>query len=136
MARAEAWPLSGGPRQGCVDICGRGPDLGIQGAGRRTDRYPSYMCSDASGDTLIRLEADLERLSGQDLKRMFGPQVLDRGRRLLALKNRIDAELARTVREGELTQAAEHDGAKTMQSWLRGHGRLSAAAAHRLVVSG
>src|SRR4051794_41940951 len=67
---------------------------------------------------------------------MFGPQVLDRTRRLLTAKNRLDAQVVRTVREGELTQAAEHDGAKTMQSWLRGHGRFSESAAHRLVAGG
>jgi len=94
------------------------------------------MCSNGSNDPLADLERDLDRLAGQDLKGMFGPQVLDRARALLGLKNRLDAELARTVREGELTQAAEVDGAKTMQSWLRGHGRLSSAAAHRLVVTG
>src|SRR5205823_4030333 len=60
----------------------------------------------------------------------------ERTRRLLTAKNRLDAQLARTVREGELTQASEHDAAKTMQSWLRGHGRLSDAGAHRLVASG
>ena len=56
---------------------------------------------------------------------MFGPQVLDRTSRLLRAQNRLAAQVARTVREGELTQAAEHDGQKTMQSWLRGHARLS-----------
>src|SRR3954471_12406454 len=44
----------------------------------------------------------------------------------------LDAELARTVREGELTQAAEHDGMKSMGSWLRGHARLSPAAVGQL----
>jgi len=67
---------------------------------------------------------------------MFGPQVLARTRTLTTLKNRMDAELARTVREGELTQASEQDGAKTMQAWLRGHARYSEAAARRVVVSG
>jgi hypothetical protein len=94
------------------------------------------MCSDDSGDALADLERALDRLVGQDLKGLFGPQVLERSRRLLALKNRLDAQVARTVREGELTQASEHDGAKTMQSWLCGLGRLSEAAAHRLVVTG
>ncbi|MBY3556098.1 DUF222 domain-containing protein, partial [Modestobacter lapidis] len=74
--------------------------------------------------------------AADDLKPMFGPQLLDRAAELLAAKNRIDAELARTVRECELTQASEHDGLKTTQSWLRGHGRLSPAAASRLVHSG
>jgi hypothetical protein len=82
------------------------------------------MCSGGSGDALADLEHALDRVAGQDLKGLFGPQVLERTRSLLTLKNRVDAELARTVREGELTQASDHDGAKTMQSWLRGHGPL------------
>jgi hypothetical protein len=94
------------------------------------------MCSDGSGDLVAALEAALDEVAGADLKGMFGPQVLDRTRRLLTVKNRIDAELARSVREGELAQAPEYDGAKTMQSWLRGHGRLSDSVAHRLVACG
>jgi hypothetical protein len=94
------------------------------------------MRSDSSGDVLAELEAVLDRLAGEDPKGMFGPQVLDRTGRLLRAQNRLDAQVARTVREGELTQAAEHDGLKTMQSWLRGHARLSPAAAHRLVGAG
>ena len=94
------------------------------------------MCSDGSGGAVADLERALDRLAAEDLKGMFGPQVIDRARSLLSLKNRLDAELARTVREGELTQASEHDGAKTMQAWLRGHGRLSDSAAHRLVTAG
>src|SRR4051794_19205332 len=94
------------------------------------------MCSSGSGDALADLESALHRLTAQDLHGMFGPQVLDRSGRLLAAKNRLDAQLTRAVREGELTQASEHDGAKTMQSWLRGHGRLSDSAAHRLVAGG
>ncbi|WP_319946896.1 HNH endonuclease signature motif containing protein [Blastococcus carthaginiensis] len=50
--------------------------------------------------------------------------------------NRLTTEIARTVRQGELTGAAEHDGQKTMASWLRGHARVSPAAAFRLVSSG
>src|SRR6476620_7378293 len=55
---------------------------------------------------------------------------------LLAARNRLDAELARTVREADGMGAAEHDGLKTMASWLRGHGRLSPAAAARMVRPG
>src|SRR4051794_27371483 len=94
------------------------------------------MCSYGSGDALVDLECALDRLAEQDLQGMFGPQVLDRARRLLRAANRLDAQLTRTVREGELTQAAEHDGAATMQSWLRGHGRFSDARASRVVRSG
>src|SRR3954451_11195586 len=94
------------------------------------------MCSDDSGDALADLEAALDRLADVDLKAMFGPQVLERTGRLLRAQNRLGAALARSVREGELTQAAEDDGQATMQSWLRGHPRLSAAGAARVVRTG
>src|SRR4051812_500818 len=94
------------------------------------------MCSSGSQGGLTRLRSVLAELSAEDLKGMFGPQVLDRAAALLAAKNMLDAELARTVREGELTQAAEHDGLKTMASWLRGHARLSPAAVGQLVRNG
>src|SRR3954454_8322745 len=94
------------------------------------------MCSSASQGAVTRLRSVLAELSAEDLKGMFGPQVLDRTAALLAAKNMLDAELARTVREGELTQAAEHDGLKSMASWLRGHARLSPAAVGQLVRNG
>jgi hypothetical protein len=94
------------------------------------------MCSSGSGDVLADLEAVLDRLAAEDLKPMFGPQVLDRTGRLLRAQNRLAAQVARSVREGELTQAPEHDGLKTMQSWLRGHARLSPSAAAQLVRAG
>ncbi|MBY3554845.1 DUF222 domain-containing protein, partial [Modestobacter lapidis] len=82
------------------------------------------------------LTSALDALAADDLKPMFGPQLLDRLGELLVLQNRVAAEVARTVRECELTQASEHDGLKTTQSWLRGHGRLSSGAASRLVHAG
>jgi hypothetical protein len=94
------------------------------------------MCSSGSGDVLADLEVVLDRLAAEDLKPMFGPQVLDRTGRLLRAQNRLAAQVARSVREGELTQAPEHDGLKTMQSWLRGHARLSPSAAAQLVRAG
>ncbi|MCF6737737.1 DUF222 domain-containing protein, partial [Blastococcus sp. KM273129] len=60
----------------------------------------------------------------------------DRLAPLLVAGNRLATEIARTVRQGELTGAAEHDGQNTMAAWLRGHARLSPAAAARLVSSG
>lgn len=63
-------------------------------------------------------------------------QVLDRTALLTALVNAGQAELARTVRRAENLQAPERDGQKSMRSWLRGHLRLSAGAAHRLVGNG
>ncbi|MGR7025902.1 DUF222 domain-containing protein [Geodermatophilus sp. URMC 62] len=62
--------------------------------------------------------------------------VLDDIAALVAERNRIDALLARRVRAAELAQAPERDGLKSMASWLRGHCRLSAAAAARLVGTG
>ena len=82
------------------------------------------------------LQSALDALAAEDLKPLFGPQLLDRLRPLLVLHNRIAAEIARTVRECELTGAAESDGLKTMQSWLRGHGHLAPAEAGRVVRSG
>jgi hypothetical protein len=82
------------------------------------------------------LASALDGLAGDDLHAAFAPQLLDRLRGLLAAQNRLAAEITRTVRECELTQASEHDGAKTMASWLRGHGRLSPGAAARLVATG
>ncbi|MGY1830090.1 DUF222 domain-containing protein [Geodermatophilus sp. SYSU D01180] len=62
--------------------------------------------------------------------------VLDDVAALVAERNRIDARLARAVRAAELSQAPERDGLKSMASWLRGHCRLSAAEASRLVRNG
>ncbi|MGY1669468.1 DUF222 domain-containing protein [Geodermatophilus sp. SYSU D00710] len=62
--------------------------------------------------------------------------VLEAVAALIAERNRIDAALARRVRAAELAQAPERDGQKSMASWLRGHGRLSSAAASRLVGNG
>ncbi|TFV87930.1 HNH endonuclease signature motif containing protein [Blastococcus sp. CT_GayMR16] len=94
------------------------------------------MCSTRPDDALADLEAALDRLAAEDMTSMFGPQVLDRTRRLLRAQNRLDAQVARAVREGELTQAPAHDGLTSMQSWLRGHARLSPSAAARLVRTG
>ncbi len=94
------------------------------------------MCSTSCVTPLTCLGGALEALAGQDLTSSFGPALLDRTRALVVARNRLDAELARTVREGELTQAPEHDGKASMASWLRGHHRLSQAEANRLVRSG
>src|SRR4051794_37019992 len=63
-------------------------------------------------------------------------ELLDRTAALIADRNRIDAELAGVVREAELAQAPEHDGLKSMPSWLKGHGRLSGRAAKAIVRTG
>src|SRR4051794_41968945 len=78
----------------------------------------------------------LDGLAVDDLHRLPSAELLDRTAVLVAARNRIDAELARTVRRAELAQAPEHDGLKTMASWLRGHARLSPATAGQLVRNG
>ena len=93
------------------------------------------MCS-ITADELGRLSAALDDLADEDLSGRFGPQLLDRLRPLLVVSNQLAAEVARTVRECELTGAVEHDGLASMASWLRGHARCSPGAAARLVGSG
>jgi uncharacterized protein DUF222/HNH endonuclease len=63
-------------------------------------------------------------------------ELLDEVAAAIAERNQQDARLARLVRIAEHRQAPEHDGLRSMKSWARGHGRLSAAAAHRLVLNG
>ena len=78
----------------------------------------------------------LEALAGQDLQVLSQRETLDRAALLVAVLNQTSAELTRTVRHGDTTGAAEADGLKTMQSWLRGHAHLSPAEAGRVVRSG
>src|SRR5437763_13678595 len=82
------------------------------------------------------LESALDALAAEDLTALFGPSLPDRLRPLLVLQKPVAAEITRTVRACELTGAAEHDGLKSMQAWLRGHGHLSSAEAARVVRSG
>ncbi|SOC50667.1 protein of unknown function [Blastococcus aggregatus] len=82
------------------------------------------------------MDGALRALAAEDLKSSFGPAVIERTGSLVVARNRLDAEVARTVREGELTQAAERDGKATMASWLRGHHRLSQRESSRLVHAG
>ena len=82
------------------------------------------------------LDGVLEALAGEDIKGLFGPAVIERTGALVIARNRLDAVLARTVREGEVTQASEHDGTASMSGWLRGHQRLSQGEASRLVRNG
>ncbi|WP_369131889.1 DUF222 domain-containing protein [Modestobacter sp. I12A-02662] len=82
------------------------------------------------------LQSGLDALAEEDPSALPAPQQLERVASLLADCNRLDAQLTRAVRACDRSGAAECDGIKTMQAWLRGHGRLSPAAAARLVRSG
>src|SRR6195952_3118293 len=82
------------------------------------------------------LQSALDALTVEDLHVLGADSVLDRTAFLVAARNRLDAELTRTVRHGDTTQAAEHDGLKSMRSWLIGHVRLAPGEASRIVRSG
>src|SRR6195952_4319268 len=82
------------------------------------------------------VELALEARAARGLHVLGQGAVLDRTAFLVAARNRLDAELTRTVRHAECTRAAEHDGLKTMRSWLIGHARLAPAEASRIVRSG
>jgi hypothetical protein len=82
------------------------------------------------------LRSALDALAAEDLDDLVAPQLLDRTQFLVRAANRIMAELTRTVRTADLRQAAEHDGLTSMQSWLRGHARLSAGEVRRLIRNG
>ena len=82
------------------------------------------------------LESALDALAAEDLHGLPSPALLERTAELVKARNRIDAELARTVRRADLAQAPEQDGLKSMASWLRGHCRLSAKTSFAVVRAG
>ena len=93
------------------------------------------MCSTAADDALSLIEAGLAALAAA------GPESgdearLEKVRRLTTAANRVAALQARAVRDAESHGSSEHDGLKTMTSWLRTHTRLSGAAITGLVQQG
>src|SRR5829696_5402881 len=93
------------------------------------------MCSIATGNALAALEAALDALAAEE-PAVDDATRLDLVRRLAAARNRLDAQLTRSVRDAENHQSAEHDGLKTMRSWLRTHTRIPDPAAKRLIDTG
>ena len=93
------------------------------------------MCSSGT-DVLTALEATIVELTAEPLEGRSDAELLDRARRLTAARNRIDATLAATVGRAENRQSAEHDGLKTMKSWLTSHTRLSGSAVASIVRQG
>ena len=85
---------------------------------------------------MSELRSALDALAADDVPGLAPRQQLDRITEILEARNRLDAQLARSVRAAELQQAPEDDGLTSMRSWLRGHGRLSPAAAGQLVGNG
>src|SRR3954454_13817670 len=84
------------------------------------------MCSTAADNALIALEVALDAIAAED-PAVDDATRLDRVRRLAAARNRLDAQLTGAVREAENHQSSEHDGLKSMRSWLRTHPRMSGA---------
>ncbi|MGY1856738.1 DUF222 domain-containing protein [Modestobacter sp. SYSU DS0290] len=85
---------------------------------------------------MSELDAALAALAGEGLHGLSDGQVLDRTAVLVAVRNRLDAELTRTVRHAESTQACERDALKSMRSWLIGHARLAPVEASRILRAG
>jgi hypothetical protein len=85
---------------------------------------------------MSELLSALDALAADDLHDLGAAGLLDRSALLVQARNRLDAELARTVRRADCAQAPEHDGKKSMTSWLRGHLRLSPGAAGQVVRNG
>src|SRR3712207_5732544 len=113
-----------------------GPGPADSGGCAAGDRLDFEHVIEPVGGVVEELLGALDALAAEDLAPLFGPALLERLRPLLVLQNRLAAEIARTVREGEVSGAAEVDGLKSMASWLRGHGHLSDAEAARVVRAG
>ena len=82
------------------------------------------------------LQSALDELAGLDLDEFSDGPLLDHVRELVVARNRITAALTAATRRADARGACEHDGAKTVRSWLRGHLRMSDSAAGRLVGQG
>ncbi|WP_344690665.1 DUF222 domain-containing protein, partial [Blastococcus jejuensis] len=82
------------------------------------------------------LASALDALAADDLHALPAGAQLDRVADLVQLRNRVDAEIARSVRVAETTLAPEHDGLKSMASWLAGHCRLARTTAAQIVRAG
>lgn len=85
---------------------------------------------------MSELRSALDALAMTDLDGLPDGELLAHVSDLLVASNRIAAQLTRAVRRADVRGSAEHDGAKTMRSWLCGHARVSGALAGRLVIQG
>jgi Domain of unknown function (DUF222)/HNH endonuclease len=94
------------------------------------------MCSSSEDGGAGGLSAALDALAADELFGASDQLLLDRLCELVAARNRLEAELARTAHRAEAAQAAERDGLKNTRSWLRSHTRLPDVVAKRLVDCG
>ncbi len=82
------------------------------------------------------LQSVLDSLAAEDLDELSDGVLLDQLRDLVVAAHRIDAQLTRVARRADVRSAPEHDGAKNVRTWLRGHARVSGAFAGRIVAQG
>ena len=82
------------------------------------------------------LRSALDALAGTDMDGLSDGELLAHVSELVVAGNRIVAALTRAVRRADVRGAAEHDGARNMRTWLRGHARVSGSAAGRLIAQG
>src|SRR3954451_24636352 len=94
------------------------------------------MCSTPGDGAFAALEAAVDQVLAGDIDGLPDGERLDRVRAWTRLQNKVAAALTREVRAAENHQSAEHDGLKSMRSWLRTHTRLPDPAARRLIDTG
>src|SRR3954469_21654043 len=94
------------------------------------------MCSITGGGAFAALEAAVDQLLTGDIDGLSDGERLGRVRAWARIQNKVAAALTREVRAAEHHQSSEHDGLKSMRSWLRTHTRLPDPAARRLIDTG
>ncbi|KQS71330.1 HNH endonuclease signature motif containing protein [Modestobacter sp. Leaf380] len=85
---------------------------------------------------MSELRSAVDALAADDLHALTDGVLLERTAEIVQTINRLQAELVRTVRHGDVIGAAEREGLKTMQSLLRGHHHYSPGAAAAVVQAG
>src|SRR4051812_10101211 len=94
------------------------------------------MCSTPGDGAFVALEAAVDQVLAGDIDGLPDGERLDRVRAWTRIQNKVAAALTREVRAAEHHQSSEHDGLKSMRSWLRTHTRLPDPAARRLIDTG
>ena len=84
-------------------------------------------------DALERMHADLALMASEPLAGTAGAAQSDRVRDLLGVRQRVDAELMRSIGQWDAEGCWGEDGAVSAASWLATHTGLTRAAATRLV---
>src|SRR3954451_4096613 len=86
------------------------------------------MRSTSDARAFAALEAAVDERLAEDIDALSDAERLDRVKAWARIQNKLAAALTREVRAAQCHQSSEHDGLKSMGSWLRTHTRLSGAA--------